>query len=65
MRFHLATQGGRWIGGFMVHKAQLAEQVDELREQATSWGEPLIATRLDGPRRGDTIQIDPRAEGEP
>ena len=48
----------------MVHKAQLAEHVEELREQATTWGEPLIATRLDGPRRGDTIRIDPRAEGE-
>ena len=48
----------------MVHRAQLVEHVEELREQATAWGEPLIATRLDGPRRGDTIRIEPRAEGE-
>jgi len=64
MRYHLATKSGRWVGGFMVHRAQLVEHVEELREQATAWGEPLIATRLDGPRRGDTIRIEPRAEGE-
>ena len=60
MKYHLATQTGQWVGGFQVQRAQLAAQVEELRDIATMYAQPLIATRLDKVRRGEQIVILPR-----
>ena len=59
MKYHVATQSGKWVGGFIVRKYQLAEHLKEMRFYASHWGQPLVATRLDGKRKGDTILILP------
>ena len=60
MKYHVATASGKWVGGFMVRKADLDAHLEDMRDIATLWKEPLVATRLDGPRRGDTHRIEPR-----
>jgi hypothetical protein len=60
MKYHLSLRSGKWIGGFMVSKAHLADHLDDLRDVASTWKAPLVATRLDGKRRGDRIDILPR-----
>lgn len=47
MKFTVRTQSGQWIGGFMCRRSNLAETLDELRDVASLWDEPLIARRLD------------------
>ena len=63
MRFHLATKSGRWVGGFQCRRDNLSEQLDELRDIAQLWSEPLVATRLDRRRsrnQAETYEILPR-----
>lgn len=60
MKYTLCLNDGTWIGGFQVQRAQLLEQLDELRDRATEWQQPLIATRLDKVGRGQQHIIEPR-----
>jgi hypothetical protein len=61
VKYSLALADGKWIGGFSVRRKELlAGELDALREVAASWGQDIIATRVDGPRHGATVVIHPR-----
>jgi len=57
---HTDTQDGTWVGGFTTLRADLPDMLEELRERATEWKQPFIATRLDKRGRGQKIVIEPR-----
>lgn len=63
MKYHLALASGRWIGGMTCRRDTLHEQLDALREIATAWKEPVVATRLGkhGRRKPEVHRIEPQA----
>jgi hypothetical protein len=60
MKFTLTLPDGRWIGGFMARRDNLAEMLRDLRGAATEWGQTITATRTDKVGRGETYAIKPR-----
>lgn len=60
MKFTTTLKDGTWIGGFMVRRSELNEMLDEMRDRATVWHQPLIATRIDKVGRGEQYIIKPR-----
>ncbi len=60
MKFTTTLQDGTWIGGFVVRRDQLAEQLDELRDRASEWKQPIVATRIDKVGRGQRYVVEPR-----
>lgn len=62
MKFRLNLQDGRWVGGFECLRGDLLTQLMDLRLLATSWGQPIVATRVDHrgrPRENETHVIPP------
>lgn len=62
MKFSLSLEDGTWIGGFMARRDNIHEVLEELREQADGWKQPLIATRVDNVKRGQRLIIQPTGE---
>ena len=60
MKFHLALEDGRWIGGMTCRRDNLDEQLDDLRDRATEWKMSIIATRLGKVGKGQQYVITPR-----
>ena len=60
MKFHLALKSGKWIGGLMTRKSKLPEAIEEIRDVAAMWKEPIVMTRVGKVKRGETILVEPR-----
>ena len=46
LKFTLQTESGRWVGGFMVGRKDVEQQLIDLRAMAALWKEPLVAIRV-------------------
>jgi hypothetical protein len=59
MKFHFALADGRWIGGMQCQRADLAGELEKVREAANLWGQPVVVTRVDkvGRRRGERYVV--------
>ena len=46
MKFHLALEDGRWIGGMSCRRDNLKSCLEEMKPRAIEWQQIIVATKV-------------------